>query len=81
MGKTVQISQELFLDLLRYHIADMRDAETEQRIINGITAKVDKMSAHQEYTKFKDKSLSPEEREKARQAYLDRVGINQSFRW
>ena len=61
--KNVQISQELFMKLLRYHLLD--DDSCTEDVKNGLEQKMNTM----------------EEREKARQEYLDRRGIQASFRW
>lgn len=45
----VQIDKELFLDLCRYHIADLKDAEREQRIITALEAKINKLASRERY--------------------------------
>lgn len=43
--------------------------------------KIDKMEQRDYYSKFKDKNLTPKEREKWRIQYLDSKGIPENFRW
>ena len=76
--KQVQISEELFLMLLKYHIMEYYDCE--EKIVEGLQQKLDSVINHNLYTKYKT-VLSEEEREKARQEYLNRKGIQSSFRW
>ena len=75
----ISIPKSLFNELLLYFGGD-RTAERERRIKAAMDSKIDRMVAHEYYTNYKT-AASPEERERARQAYLDSVGIPQSFRW
>ena len=76
--KNVQISYELFRDLLRYHL--MEDDSCMEAIRQGLEKKLEAMVRRELYVKYK---TSPTEggREKARQEYLDRRGIPEDFRW
>ena len=76
--KNVQISQELFMKLLRYHLLD--DDSCTEDVKKGLEQKMDTMVERELYTKSKT-ALTEEEREKARQEYLDRRGIPENFRW
>lgn len=80
----VQIPERLFLDLVRYFYVDTwSEAEAsalESAIKRGLGAKIEAMAARDLYTAYKT-AKSPEEREKARQQYLDQRGIPASFRW
>ena len=76
--KNVQISQELFMQLLRFHL--MEDADCETEIKQELEKKLDKMVMRDLYGKFKT-ALTEEEREQARKEYLDRRGVPESFRW
>lgn len=83
MPKNVQIPQELLYDLFRFFLMDEDEDEqeyTQRAIITALEAKLDAMVKHELYTTYKTAD-SPQERERARQAYLDRVGMRQSFRW
>ena len=76
--KNVQISKELFLALLHYHL----DGEDEyaDEIVQGLEQKLEAMLRRDLYAKYKT-ALSGEEREIARREYLDWRGVSESFRW
>ena len=76
--KQVQIPQELFILLLRYHL--MEDDNHEGEIKIGLEKKLDALVLRELYGKSKT-APTEGEREKARQEYLDRRGIPDSFRW
>lgn len=80
MSKNVQIPLELFYDLVRVHLLDADDKDTLERIQKALEGKLDALVKHDLYTTSKT-AESPQEREKARQAYLDKVGIHKDFRW
>ena len=76
--KTVKISQQLFGDLVRYHLLDYYDVEPN---INKELEK--KMEAYKKrglYTKYKTAEIE-EERELARNEYLELIGLNDDYRW
>ena len=74
----VQISQELFMQLLRFHLVE--DESCEKEIKQGLEKKLDKMVMRDLYGKFKT-APTEKERERARKEYLDRRGVPESFRW
>lgn len=76
--KNVQITQELFLALVKYHLLEA--TEEEKKIKKELVEKLDAMAKRQIYSQYKT-APTEEEREKARQEYLDKVGISTSFRW
>ena len=76
--KKVQISRELFLNLIRYHFAEMY--ELEEEIKSDIRKKLDKISMRSYYTTYKT-APTEQEREEARKKYLDERGVPESFRW
>lgn len=76
--KNVQISEELLFALIKYHLMDMQ--ELQPQIQKSLEQKIDSMVKRQIYTTYKTASTE-EEREKARQEYLDKIGMNQDFRW
>ena len=76
--KQVQIPQELFVQLIRYHL--MEDDSYVDEIRMGLEKKLDAVVLRELYEKSKT-APTEEEREKARQEYLDRCGISDSFRW
>ena len=77
-NKNVQIPYELFFQLLQYFL--MENYEGEESIRKGLEKKLDTMVDRELYSKYKT-AVTEEEREKFRQEYLDRKGIQESFRW
>lgn len=76
--KNVQITQDLFLALVKFHLLESIDEK--EKIKKELTKKLDAMAKRQIYSQYKN-APTEEEREKARQEYLDKVGISQNFRW
>lgn len=76
--KNVQISQELFIALMRYFMLEQEELLPE--IKKGLEKKLDALVMRELYTKYKT-APSEEEREKARREYLDKLGVPESFRW
>ena len=76
--KQVQISEDLFLSLVKYHILEYN--HEEEKIVKELKEKYNKIANRKLYTKYKT-ALTEEEKEKARQEYLNRKGIHSDFRW
>ena len=76
--KNVQIPYELFVSLLRYYLMEDNDCLNEIR--QGLEQKLDSMVCYELYAKYKT-APRQEDREKARQEYLDKRGVPDSFRW
>lgn len=76
--KQIQIPETLFVQMIQYFLGGKQ--ENFDPIVSGINAKLDKAIEHDLFTKSKV-AATLEEREKARQEYLDRKGIPASFRW
>ena len=76
--KNIQIPQELFMKLLRYHLLD--DDSCTEDVKKGLEQKMNTIVERELYTKSKT-APTEEEREKARQEYLDTRGIQADFRW
>lgn len=76
--KNVQISNELFTALLRYHLLEEDDCVDIIR--QGLEKKLDALVRHDLYVKYKT-APAEEDREKARKEYLNRRGMPDSFRW
>lgn len=76
--KTVQIPESLFIALLKFHMLDMEDCLPE--IKTGLEEKLEAMVRRDLYTKSKT-AKTETEREEARKAYLDKVGVHPDFRW
>ena len=79
--KSVQIDYDLFLNMAAYiseHV-DLTDPALKS-IFSGIREKLDSMERRALYTAYKV-ALSAEDRENARQKYLEMMEIPESFRW
>ena len=76
--RDVQISQDLFMQLLRFHLIE--DVSCEWEIRQELENKLDRMVMRDLYGKFKT-APTEEERERARKEYLNRRGVPESFRW
>ena len=76
--KSVQIPYDLFIDLAMYHLRGEDDFEEEIR--QGLEKKLDAMLNRQLYSQYKT-APTEEQWEQARQEYLDRRGVPQSYRW
>ena len=76
--KQVQISQSLFAELIQYFVLDI-DIDYE-KIKTELNNKLDTIALRQLYTTYKTASTD-EEKEIARQKYLDEKGIDSDFRW
>lgn len=76
--KNVQISYDLFLMLVKYHLGGddlwLDDIEIE------LNKKVEAVIARNTYTRYKT-AETKEEQEKARIEYLDLKGYHKDFRW
>ena len=66
MAKNIQISQETFLNLIKYFCLDDSSVELYNSLKSDLEAKLDKIIAHETYSQYKTAD-SPEDREKARQ--------------
>ena len=76
--KNVLIPYELFVDLVLYHLRG--EGEVDEDIRQGLEQKLDAMLNRQLYSQYKT-APTDEQREQARQEYLDRRGVPQSYRW
>lgn len=76
--KRVQISEELFIELVKYHLLGVE--ENAPAIKKGLQEKMDAIVRHELYSTYKT-APTKEEQEKARKEYLDKKGIKESFRW
>ena len=74
----IKISNELFFLLVRYHL--LEDDEPAEEIRRALSKKVDALAMRDLYTKSKT-APTEEERERARQTYLDKRGVPKDFRW
>jgi hypothetical protein len=76
--KNVQIPYELFVDLVLYHLRGEEDYDEDIR--RGLSQKIDAVLNRQLYSQYKT-APTEEQREQAREEYLDRRGVPQSYRW
>ena len=76
--KSVQIPYDLFVDLVLYHLNGEDDFDEEIR--QGLEQKLDAILNRQLYSRYKT-APTEEQQEQARQEYLDRRGVPQSYRW
>ena len=76
--KNVQISEELFFMLVKYHLLGVDDFVPQ--IKKGLEEKLEALVRRDLYTKYKT-AKTEEEREQARKEYLDKVGIKKDFQW
>ncbi len=76
--KNIQISEELFIALVKYHLLD--SIREEEQIKQALMDKMDRIAMRELYTQYKT-AASEEEKEKARQEYLDKRGVTKDFRW
>lgn len=84
--KKIQIDEMLFVQMAKYFYSDELGLDDEavyelyNDIKNGIDKKLDAISRRSYYTGYKaaDTDVS---RERARQKYLDAVGMHEDFRW
>jgi hypothetical protein len=80
MAKQIQIEQQLFIDLYKLIVLDCCNADTYNNIKQQLENKFNKMLNHSLYSKYKT-APTTEEKEQARQDYLNRIGMSSSFRW
>ena len=76
--KNVQISYDLFLMLVEFHLGG--DDSWSEDIDTELSRKIEAIIARNTYTKYKT-SDTQEEQEKARIEYLDLKGYHKDFRW
>lgn len=76
----IQIPEELFVKLYKFHSGLDQSEANAAAIRAGLEAKLDAAMRRSYYGDMHNKALSPEDRERARQAYLDAVGVPESFR-
>lgn len=78
--QNVQIDFKLFLDLISYHLLESEDPDLPERCARGLEKKLDAIVMRELYSNYKT-APTAEEREKARQEYLNKRGVHKDFRW
>lgn len=79
-SKSVQIPLETFIKLLRYFSLDEPTDELHEAIKGDLEAKLEALARHELYSTYKN-GTTEADREAARQAYLDKIGVPADFRW
>lgn len=77
--KNIQIPESLFINLVKYFMLDIHDADIYNAICKDIITKYEAIEKRSLYSTYKT-ALTTEEREKARIAYLDKISMQESFR-
>lgn len=79
IGKNVQISGDLFIDICSYFLGDNAPLDSQaENIRKQLLDKLDKLITRELFTEYK-KMPTGEEREEARRKYLERVGLSSNF--
>ena len=78
--KQVQISEELFLDIFRYFHLEEPEEQLYRKIKLQLNEKLNKIVKRNLYTEYKTADTN-EEKEPARQKYLDLIGMQDDFRY
>lgn len=76
----VDMEEKDFQTLLFWAFDHQSDCEETRLLWRVLEGKLDKLVNRELYTKYKT-ALTDEQREAARQEYLDRKGIHPDFRW
>lgn len=76
--QNVQIPWDLWMKLLQYHFCDAVDVQDD--IVQGLSDKLDALARRELYTTYKT-AETPQERNKARMAYLTEIGVPEAWRW
>lgn len=71
----VLISEELLIDLYRAHVFGIVDPDADARIRKGLEVKMEAVIRRRLYSDMKTAD-TPQAYEKARQAYLERLGLD-----
>ncbi|MBR1441914.1 MAG: complexin-2 [Firmicutes bacterium] len=78
--KNIQIPLSLFLNCFKLLVCDVGSPELYEDTKNALQTKFEAIARRELYTKYKT-AKTDEEREQARQQYLDSAGIPQEYRW
>lgn len=74
--KSVQILEELFMKILKYHRLGVEEESEGNK--NGLNEKLEAMERNQLYTKYKT-DKNDVEKQKVRKRYVDKKGVLESF--
>lgn len=80
-GKNVQIEIALLIDVCEYLIRHPENGEEQyERIRQGIQKKINSLLRHELYTIYKT-GATADVRSKAREEYLEAIGLQRSYQW
>ncbi len=80
-SKNILLDFDLFIDLYIYACRHPEQEDLQfQRLRTGVKRKLETMMRHDLYSIYKS-GASEEIRAKAREDYLDAIGLSTSFRW
>lgn len=77
-NKQIMIPEQLFYDLIKYHLLGVEDPEIKDNIVKELTVKIEAIKRRQIYTEYKT-APTEEERESARNQYISEVRIPKGF--
>lgn len=80
MSDKIQIDKKTFYKCLNIIAFGSDDTKLWQETKQELLDKLDSIIKRELYTKYKT-APTEEEREQARQEYLNKVGMNKDFRW
>lgn len=80
MSDKIQIDKKTFYKCVNIIALGSDDAELWQQTKQELLDKLDSIIKRELYTTYKT-ATTEEEKEQARQKYLDKVGVNKNFRW
>ena len=79
--QNILLDYELFVDLYVYACRHSEQDDLQfKRLYAGVRKKLEAMMRHDLYSLYKT-GANEETRAKARQEYLDAIGLSDSFRW
>ena len=79
--QNILLDYELFVDLYVYACRHSEQDDLQfKRLCAGVSRKLEAMMRHDLYSLYKT-GANEETRAKARQEYLDAIGLSDSFRW
>ena len=82
----IQITEEAFVDICRLlykleaYSLDADTTEIVKRLNGAVNAKFEAMNKRKAFTAYKTAQIGSDERESARQSYLDKAGISADYR-
>ena len=81
MAKEIKIPYDVWYNLVKFFLFGLQDDEVYSTCAKGIEAKWKALYRRDLYSRYKSASLTPAERESARKAYLEEIGVPSGFIW